>query len=263
MKLKNKFNVLFLQYDKAHMVKHLLISSSLLIASHAQAMDLCDSTGPIEDFEEINILLNAPSIKARYELTKNCDYHVETTALVSTSKSLPEFFKQITDPKVNYASANKDMVQEYTVKKNADGSFEQKVKASKNFMTATVTNTCRYTLETSEKIVYECKLKDGGGVLEYNSTIITCSHNSQGAVKCVFTISGKAKNMYIKGPCALAAGGAAETVQGVFRLMEYVTFGSVDERKWVKPGKIFYDTISNNSSSELKQKNFVYSQQIQ
>ena len=60
--------------------------------------------------------------------------------------------------------------------------------------------------------------------------------------------------MYIKGPCVLAAGGAAGTVQGVFRLMEYVTFGSVDERKRVKLGKIFYDTISNYSSIELKQK---------
>lgn len=235
----------------------------LLGTTQGYAADLCDYSGEsFEEFQELQDALKAPSIHARFELNKDCDFSVLTTTYTSSDKSLKDFMKQISDPVVNKASANGN-VKSYSVKKNADGSFEQTVTASKSIMTATIVNTCKYTLNSEEKMVYECNLKDGDGVLKNNKTVITCSNYGQHQKKCTFQTNGRAIGQFMKGACTLAAGGAAETVNGIQRLMEYVTFGKVDAKKWEKPGKQFYESVSNYDSGKLKSKNFVYQQQIQ
>lgn len=244
-------------------MKKILGLSLMLMVIQAQAVDLCDD-GTVfnQELEQLEQALKAPSIHARFELNKDCDFEVLTTTYVSTNKSLAEFMKQITDPSVNKASAPKN-VKLYSVTKLGGGQFEQSVTASKSIMTATIVNTCKYTTNTDSKIVYECNLKDGDGVLNNNKTVITCTDAPSGQKKCVFKTNGRAIGQFMKNACTLAAGGAAETVNGIQRLMEYVTYGKVDPQTWVKPGEIFYKTISRHDSKELKIKNFVHNQQIQ
>jgi hypothetical protein len=240
-----------------------LLGLLLLLSAPAFAVDLCDD-GMVyhEDFQELQDALRAPSIQARFELNKDCDFSVLTTTLTSSDKSLKDFMKQITDPVVNKASATAK-VKAYSVKKNADGTFEQTVTASKSIMTATIVNTCKWTTQTDEKMVYECNLKNGDGVLKNNKTVITCTNSTGKQKKCTFQTNGRAISQFMKGACTLAAGGAAETVNGIQRLMEYVTYGKVDPKKWEKPGKIFYNTVSEYDSGDLNKKNFVFQQQIQ
>lgn len=234
-----------------------------LLSAPVFAVDLCDDGSTFNgDFQEIQDVLKAPSIQARFELNKDCDYSVLTTTYTSSDKSLKDFVKQITDPAVNKASANSN-IKAYSVKKNADGTFEQSVTASKSIMTATIINTCKWTTQSDDKMVYECNLKDGAEVLKNNKTVITCTNSTNNLKKCIFQTNGRAIGQFMKGPCTLAAGGAAETVNGIQRLMEYVSYGKVDPKKWEKPGKIFYDTVSDYDSGELKRKNFVFQQQIQ
>ena len=245
-------------------MKRLLGLLLVLGTTQAFSADLCDYSGEsFDDFQEIQDALDkAPSIHARFELNKDCDFSVLTTTVVSSDKSLKDFMKQLTDPAVNKASANAS-VKAYSVKKNSDGSFEQTVTASKSIMTATIVNTCKYTTDTDSKIVYECSLKDGDGVLKNNKTVITCTNSSAHQKKCTFQTNGRAIGQFMKGACSLAPGGAAETVNGIQRLMEYVTYGKVDPKKWEKPGKLFYESASKANDSNLKSKSFVYSQQIQ
>lgn len=244
-------------------MKSLLVFSLMIFMAPAFGADLCDDGTALEqNFDQIETAVKSPKIHVRFELNKNCDFEVLTTAVVSSDKSLEDFMNQITDPLVNKASATSN-VKSYIVKKLTGGGFEQTVTASKSIMTATIVNTCRYTTKSLAKIVYECSLKDGDGVLDNNKTIITCANAEEGQKKCTFKTNGRAIGQIMKGACTLAAGGAAETVNGVQRLMEYITYGKVNPVTWEKPGKIFYKTVSGYSSSELKKKNFVHTQQIQ
>lgn len=236
----------------------------LLILGTSQVLsaELCDYGAEFQTIEELTDVLKAPSIHARFELNKDCDFSVLTTTYTNSDKSLKDFMKQLTDPAVNKASANSN-VKSYSVKKNSDGSFEQTVVASKSFVTATIVNTCRYTTNTNQEMIYECNLKNGDGFLKNNKTVITCTNSNDNQKKCTFQTNGRAIGQFMKGACTLAAGGAAETVNGIQRLMEYMTFGKVNPKKWEKPGKLFYDSVSNYDSNRLKTKNFVYQQQIQ
>ena len=244
-------------------MKSFLALSLMVFLAPAYGADLCDDgTALEENFEQIESAVKSPKVHARFELNKDCDFEVLTTTLVSSDKSLKDFMNQITDPAVNKASATGN-VKSYVVKKITGGGFEQTVVASKSIMTATIVNTCRYTTRSSSRMVYECNLKDGDGVLDNNKTVITCANAEDGQKKCTFKTNGRAIGQIMKGACTLAAGGAAETVNGVQRLMEYITYGKVNPKTWEAPGKIFYKTVSGYSSSDLKKKNFVHTQQIQ
>lgn len=240
-----------------------IIGLLILMSAPVYAVDLCDDGSAFEaNFQDIQQVLKAPSIHARFELNKDCDFDVLTTTYISSDKSLKDFMKELTDPAVNKASANTN-VKAYSVKKNGDGSLEQSVTASKSIVTATIVNTCKYTTQSDSKMVYECNLKDGDGFLKNNRTVITCTDASGDQKKCTFQTKGRAIGQFMKGACTLAAGGAAETVNGIQRLMEYMTYGKVDAKKWEKPGKTWYKSVSGYDSDDLKKSNFVYQQQIQ
>lgn len=228
------------------MMKTLFAMVFLLINTPTHAVDMCDTSGGSEEFEafdEIQDNLDLPKVNVSYSLDEDCKYTVKTTAQIGSNKSLPDFMNELTGKNANLKSANK-LVEGYVLSQ-VGNVFVQTLKASKSGVSATIVNTCMYTTNTKDSSVFKCYLKDGDGALESNETTISCT-NSNGSVKtCNFLTVGKAKaykklGITLKGPCDLSAGGAAETVNGITRLSQYISNGEVDENKWTVPGAAFY-----------------------
>ena len=235
-----------------------LVIATLLISQAALADELCSSA--FDEFQQLSEATQTildPSIESSYALDANCGYTVKTEIKVSSLKSLPAFMGELTNAKINLDSASRDKVSSYSVTKNSDGSFNQTIVAKKSGISATINNVCKYTKNTQDEIVYSCGLdpKKSSSVLESNTTTITCTNLNDGRKKCSFTTIGKAKaykklGITVKGPCDLAAGGAAETVYGVFRLANHMTHNATqsDHSKWSKLDESVYDQkwLGNN-----------------
>ena len=243
-------------------MKYLLIAT-LLLSQAALADELCSSA--FDEFQEIADSLIQPRVKARFELADSCEYKVTSTVYLNSKKSAQDILLSIVDPAINQitGSSKSVTVKEYKTTPNptkAAGPYTQYVSAKKGFGSSSVTNICNFT--NVEKTTYECNLKEAA-YLKKNKTTISCvDHNSEWK-RCTFHTEGLAKGAGLTGPCHMATGGAAETVSGVLRLAEYLTFGKTNIDKWDSPGKIFYNKIDNYNSEELKKKNFIYEQQIQ
>lgn len=237
------------------MIRIIIFTSLILFQTPTHAMDLCDSSGgDFEIFQDIQQAISLPKVKAEYALNADCQYTVKTVADISSNKSLADFMGELISKDSNTKSANKNL-QNYEMKQVGDNAWEQTVKASKSGVNATIVNSCRYTTLSANKMVFTCGLKGANKYIEKNTTSIACENGSSGIKKCIFETVGKAKpytklGITLKNACDLAAGGAAETVNGVARLAQYISNGKVDENKWAKPGADFYTSAKNIQSKK-------------
>lgn len=194
-----------------------------------------------------------PRMKMSYTLNKECQYTVVSTVEIPNTDSLQSFMNKVIDPKVNFASANKEMLVKQTLTREGN-SYKQVAVVKKSGTTVDLISKCRYSKEASDEVIFSCdvdadKSKSRGIIsirpFQYNSSSISCKVSSPGIKKCVFKTVGKAKSIpMVKGHCELASPGATETFDSTYRLAHYLTHGNVRN---IKRGKAAVDKFYRNS----------------
>ena len=229
-------------------MKSALILGLMMMYSNTYAVfvDICEQSDEYQDLAQMLVTtINSPSMSMKYKLTKNCDYTVTSEIEFESKLSNSELIKKLLDETTNKTIGDKDKFVSYEYKNGV-----QTTKAKKSGVTATIVNNC-----TTSSSGLNCKTDTskstaiGKELFEYNSLTTTCSETSPGFKKCKFETKGKAKGMLFKGSCSLAAGGAVETFDATYRMINYISTGGTKNSTNVKQKLTdFYNKASGDKN---------------
>jgi hypothetical protein len=208
---------------------------TLLWMGNAWSQGIC-TVDPFKDLKgqlaNLQDPLCLPSMKYSYTLNQDCSYRlVSEVEIPSPIEDVDDFMKsKIINPAVNLASANRAEVLAYGIAPSGPGTYNQVMQVKKKGMTTKIFSQCRLTGGTFACAVDATRTKFKGmfPLFVKNETTITCSNKAAGLKKCSFTTVGKAAGIpFVAGACELAAPGAAETFEQIYRLAHYITHGNV------------------------------------
>jgi hypothetical protein len=236
---------------------YLAIFSTSILAMEENSCKSSQNTFDFSDFSRIIDNLSYPKMKMKYSLSPGCEYNLESkVTFPAKGKSPVDVIRSMLEPANNLASANRDILLKQTLTSSGQ-SFKQVSTVTKNYVQVNVITNCNMGLVTSAEAKLNCvvdeKNSKSNGMItikpfQYNSSSTTCKPNvlDKSLVDCVFKTTGKASSLPLKSSCSLAAGGAVETFESIYRLTHFLTHGNV---KNISRGKTVVDRFYKRAST--------------
>lgn len=215
----------------------ILILFTLTLSLPTYAQEMCQAPGIASLIKQVSELSSClgPEMDYRYSLSKDCSYSVQSTVVIPSDipSAMDFMFQKVTNPRINFASADKNDVAAYTLNGN-----QQVITAKKKGQKVNLYSTCTQS-GNAQQASFKCVLDVNRSkfkkiisiqLFERNETVITCKTLNKYAKECTFRTVGKAKSIPLLGSaCELAPKGAAETFSAVYRLSHYLTHGNVND----------------------------------
>jgi hypothetical protein len=245
----------------------LILSLTCLSPLNLRAFDQfplkCDEENQLKglkDFEDILGNMDYPKMKVKYTLAPDCKYTLESRVIVpAQNKSPKQMIMEYMSPNNNLSSANRDILKNQTFVSSKKG-FIQTSKVTKSLMSATVQSKCNYTLDNPKQSEIECNVLPENSkidswpypqIINHGTSKINCSYLSTDSnyMDCKFSTIGRSNRILHRSACSLAAGGATESFEGIYRLSHYITHKNVRNISAAK-AKIdeFYNAASSHGS---------------
>jgi hypothetical protein len=199
----------------------LLLLTFIFFSTYGEGSELCQDSDSLTALSQV---VDSPRFQMTmdYRLSKDCHYRVNSEVVFPSSLSIGQILEKLVDKPTNLLVANPERVENYEY---VNGT--QITKAKKSGLRANIVTNCS---TTASRLICKTDSKKtkamGQELFEYNDYSVTCSEQAPTIRKCKFATSGKAKGMLIKGSCDLAAGGAVETFEATYRMVNYLSTGT-------------------------------------
>ena len=224
----------------------------------------CNDENPIKglkDFEEILGTMDYPKMNVSYTLKPNCTYKLESRVILPAQNKTPkQMILEYMSPRNNLSSANPDILRDMSFV--SDGSqFIQTNKVTKNTLWATVQSKCYFNSANDKQAEMKCSVDTKNStlnltkkeIISFSDSSINCSYLSTDSsyMDCRFSTEGRSNGILHRSACSLAAGGATESFESIYRLSHYITHKNISNfSASAAKARIneFYDAASSHRS---------------
>jgi hypothetical protein len=215
-----------------------------------------DEGDRITRLAEVFMAATYPQMKMSYELSSSCEYKVESlVTLPSFGRSPQDIIHSLVDSHTHLQSSNPEILKGYNIEFKDKDNFIQSTLVSKTGIEVKVINQCSFK---NKKSSYRCEVDVGKtestGIFKFrpfifNHLSVSCYRSNNDLLKCSFKTKGKASSVLHRSSCSLAAGGATETFESIYRLTHYLTHGNVND---ISRGKNKIDQFYKSAYGEYK-----------